>query len=71
MTDALFSVLGLVVVVVYQIIMVDRQNKRYMDVIENNTKAITAVRDAMVSMNASTFLHERLLTQILEKLEKR
>lgn len=71
MTDALFSVLGLVVVVVYQIIMVDRQNKRYMNVIENNTKAITAVRDAMVSMNASTFLHERLLTQILEKLEKR
>jgi hypothetical protein len=64
------TIIGLVGVMIYQILMVDRQNKRYMDVIENNTKAINSMRDAMLSMNSSTGLHERLLTQILDNLKR-
>ena len=64
------TIIGLVGVMIYQILMVDRQNKRYMDVIENNTKAINSMRDAMLSMNSSTRLHERLLTQILDNLKR-
>ena len=78
MLDAtLVSVVGFIALMFYQIVMTDRQSKRYADAMEknaeaidNSTKAIVALRELMVYMNKSDGLHEKLLTSILERIDR-
>jgi hypothetical protein len=64
------AVIGLIGLMFYQIVMSDRQNKRYTEAIDNNTKAINAVREIMLHINSSDGMHEKLLNAILDKLNK-
>lgn len=64
------AVIGLIGLMFYQIVMSDRQNKRYTEAIDNNTKAINAVREIMLHISSSDGMHEKLLNAILDKLNK-
>lgn len=64
------AVLGMMGLVFFQIIMIDRQSRRYTEALDNNTKAINSVREIMMHISSSDGMHEKLLNAILDKLNK-
>lgn len=56
--------------VLFQMLAFERMTKRYTEALENNTKAITSVREIMIHISSADGMHEKLLTTILDRLNK-
>jgi hypothetical protein len=56
--------------VIFQMMAFERMTSKYTEALENNTKALNTVREIMIHISSADGMHEKLLTTILNRLNK-